>query len=124
MKNKKGSSSNLEGDDDDKPQCWMDSVTDEMINEALSKNNMVVPGWGESAPSYASAAWDVPVFAIESSMSAIFFIRWHLFYTLLKFDCSDSDREEMCRRHFKKTFEELSKKKNNSYFNELKSISC
>ena len=86
----------------------MDTVTDEMINEALSSLNTIVPGWDGKAPNFTKTCIDVPIFIWHKSNDAFFAARWHIQYTLMKQKCSDSDRQEMCRRHFNKTTQELS----------------
>ena len=114
LKNKKknsqsdASNGSLDEEEDNSAKSWMDTVTDEAIQEALDGLNTIVPGWNAEAPSMGQAAKDVPIFIISKVGDLVFLLRWHIQYSLLNQECTDSDREEMCRRHFKKSFDELS----------------
>jgi len=80
-----------------------DHITDQQINEAITKLNLTVAGWNpeKPQPDWMDAFWVIPNWIMLSSKVLFFQLRWQLQYNLLKQELSESDRHHLCRTHFR-----------------------
>jgi len=80
-----------------------DEITDEQINEVIKKLPLEVPDWNihKPQPDWTDAFWAIPHWLEIVFKFLLFQLRWQYHYSILKKELSESDREYLCRTHFR-----------------------